>query len=41
MSKLFGPVDHTILISFLIATLVIGVQAGRKVTGFRTYAVGD
>lgn len=36
-----NPIDIVILASFLIATLILGIQAGRRVTSFRIFAVGD
>ena len=41
MSHLFSLADRLILAGFLVTTLVIGIQAGRRITGFRTYAVGN
>ncbi|XWN34861.1 MAG: HD domain-containing protein [Roseivirga sp.] len=41
MSNELHAIDIGILVSFLTATLIVGIQAGRKMTSFSTYAVGD
>ncbi|XWN34862.1 MAG: HD domain-containing protein [Roseivirga sp.] len=41
MSNELHAIDVGILVSFLTATLIVGIQAGRKMTSFSTYAVGD
>ncbi|XWN34863.1 MAG: sodium:solute symporter family protein [Roseivirga sp.] len=41
MSNELHAIDIGILVVFLGATLIVGLQAGRRMNSFRTYAVGD